>query len=524
MNLKTNNIISSSPEMKSEYCAQVVRIGELKPIVGSDFLAETLVSGTSMVVRKDEFSTGDLAIYCKNETVLNSEFLSKNNLYDSSEFMRNENYETVIALKNKYLELSARPNKSEEELDEVLQLEARIKSSTGFFNKHGRVKSIKLKGVISYGFLIKLDTLAVWQPSVKNLDLSKYILNEEMGIGMDFDTVCGEKFISVYVPPIKSMPSRNSKKHEKQREKKIERFERISKEDFKFHYDTNQLSSNIWRIQPTDKVFISSKFHGTSTINANIPVKMPIKLSFNQRFWNWCHKKAIKLVNWLANKTTLDYKEDYGNVYSSRGVIKNQFINKNVTSGFYGVDVWGVFNEILKPYIEKGMTIYGEICGYLPNSEEMIQKGYDYGCKKGESFYMPYRITTMQEDGTLKEWEVDEVYNWTLKLINEHSELNSVIKPIRLLYSGTLSELYPEISLQNHWHENVLQALKQDKSFYMEMNEPICKNKVPNEGIVLRIANDPINEAFKLKCDKFYAQERKSIDNGDVDIEMADAY
>ena len=38
-----------------------------------------------------------------------------------------------------------------------------------------------------------------------------------------------------------------------------ERFERISKEDFKFHYDTQSLNSNIWRIDPTDNVVISKK-------------------------------------------------------------------------------------------------------------------------------------------------------------------------------------------------------------------------------------------------------------------------
>ena len=175
--MKTN-ILSASPEMKVEYCAQVVRIGELKPIEGSDFLAQTMVSGTSMVVRKDEFKTGDYAIYCKNETVLNSVFLSKNNLYELSEFMRNSNRDKVIALQEQLSLLGMKVNRTEEELTKQQEVEAQIKSLCGFFNKHGRVKMIKLRKVPSFGFLIKLEDLVKWKPQAKDIDLSEYILNE----------------------------------------------------------------------------------------------------------------------------------------------------------------------------------------------------------------------------------------------------------------------------------------------------------------------------------------------------------
>lgn len=260
--MKKTEFFTSSPEMKSEYCAQVVKIGELKPIDGSDFLAQVIVSGTSMVVRKDEFKTGDYAIYCKNETALNPDFLSVNNLYEQSEFMRNSNKERVIELQENISKISSKLIRTEEDLMYKQELEARLKSLCGFFNKHGRVKMINLRKVPFFGFLIKLDTLANWKPQIKNIDLSEYILNEEMGIGIDFDTVCGEKFIQVYIPPIKKIPLRNSQKREKKRQKKVERFERISKDDFAFHYDTNRFDDNIWRIQPTDKVVISSKLHG----------------------------------------------------------------------------------------------------------------------------------------------------------------------------------------------------------------------------------------------------------------------
>lgn len=122
--ITNEKMFSSSENIKKEYCAQIVRIGELIPIEGSDFLAQVTVSGTSMVVRKDEFKTGDYAIYCKNETVLNEEFLSKNNLYESSEFMRNSNKESVIALKDKIQMLSER-DKTEEDVKQIRELECK---------------------------------------------------------------------------------------------------------------------------------------------------------------------------------------------------------------------------------------------------------------------------------------------------------------------------------------------------------------------------------------------------------------
>ncbi len=66
--------------------------------------------------------------------------------------------------------------------------------------------------------------------------------------------------------------------------------------------------------------------------------------------------------------------------------------------------------------------------------------------------------------------------------------------------------------------------MKADKKcFGMETNEVLCKNKVPREGVCIRIDNDPRPENFKLKCAKFLSKESKDIDAGEVDIEMQEA-
>ena len=172
------------------------------------------------------------------------------------------------------------------------------------------------------------------------------------------------------------------------------------------------------------------------------------------------------------------------------------------------------------------MTVYGEIIGYISGSQTMIQKQYDYGCEVGTNKFMPYRITTEYENGKKYEWNVSEVKEWTEQLIKKYPDIKERIEVIDILYHGTLKDLYPQFDVTEHWHENVLEALKNDKEhFGMELDEPLCKAyKVPREGLVIRIDGDPVAEAFKLKTDVFYGKELKEIDAGNVDMEMQDTY
>ena len=60
--------------------------------------------------------------------------------------------------------------------------------------------------------------------------------------------------------------------------------------------------------------------------------------------------------------------------------------------------------------------------------------------------------------------------------------------------------------------------LANDKNFNMEMNSPSCNNKVPHEGVVIKIENMK-SEAFKLKCFKFINAEGAALDAGVSNIE-----
>ena len=483
--MKNNKIFTQSSTIRHEYCCSIVQIGELKPIEGKDKIVSTMINGFSMVVRKDQVKEGDIMFYAMNETQLSEKFLSMNNLFDIDCYNLNSN---------------------SSEVDELLTQDKRdeAKRKCGFFNKYGRVKLIRLGGIPSYGFIFSKEDLSKVYPQVMDVNLNELV-------NTDFDTICGEEFVKVYVPPIKETHQRGDKNQK--RNKKLRSFNRLIPGKFSFHYDTKQLNREITNIKPNDNVCISLKIHGTSFILGNILTKKP-------KYGGLYSKLFLYLPKFLQF-----YVEDYDTIYSSRTVIKNKNINNKVGNGFYGTDIWGEYAKLLDGKIPQGMTIYGEIFGYMTGETKMIQKGYDYGCKTGTNKLMIYRINTENDFGENYEWNVQEVYEWTTHFLNTYPELKDYIHPIDILYHGTLSGLYPEIDTSNHWHENVLQALKNDKEhFNMEMDEPLCKNKVPREGVVIRIDNDPLKQAFKLKTDYFYGRESKMVDNGEVDIEMENGY
>lgn len=483
-------IFTQSKNISHEYCCTIVRVGEVTPVPGSDFLGSTLVNGLTIVVRKDEVKEGDILFYAANETQLNERFLGVNNQYRADIAERNANYDEYI-----------------KEDDP----EAR-KKMVGFFDKNSRVRMIRLKGCPSMGYLFGKDAMEKFCPEVAGVNL------EEL-VDEDFDEVSGELFIKAYVPAHNECRSGGGKGAK--RNKKIDKFDRMIPGQFSFHYDTDQLNRNMHKVGPDDVVSVSVKLHGTSGIYGNIKVRVPNRL-------NTGCKIVDTVANWFYSKLPFKWQkthEEYDNIYSSRTVIKNQYINKEVGGGYYGTDVWGEYNELLKGKIAEGMIVYGEIVGYMTGAQTMIQKDYDYGCAEGTNKFMPYRITTTNEDGTKKEWNVEEVLSWTNNLIASYPEIADRIIPIQILYHGTLRNLHPEISTEKFWAEGMLAALKTEKDWKMEKNEPLCKNKVPREGIVLRIDNDEIAEAFKLKCLTFLGKEAELMDKGEVtDIEMEQKY
>lgn len=508
------NIFTKSEKFKQEYCTTIVKIGEVKDIPGYDSIGVTVVENFTMVVRKDECHEGDILFYAANESELNADFLSKNNLFEIGERQLNVNYEEVEKLM------------SEDKKDEA-------KRKVGFFNKYGRVKMIRLGGVPSFGFLFSQKSMALAFPGVEKLNLEDYI-------GTEFDTVDGVLFSKPYVPRIKERKHSAGKgKHYKRHKKTIAKIDRIVEGQWQFHYDTQSLERNAWKIKPEDVVDISLKLDGTSIIFGNIQTRTP---RLPKTRFNFLNKLILKAFMLMPDKwRTWDI--DWEDVCSSRNVIRsgNAYVEapKSSTSKVgktgdnypTGLDaVYPQWYEILKGKIDHGMIIYGEILGYVPNSETgIITRGgkvYDYGCKKGENKLMIYRVTEFNSaTGKYEDFEITDVIGYTKWLIETYPDLEDKIFPLQLMYHGPAKDIYPDLSTEEHWHENFVRRMKTDsEKFGMDLKEPLCKNKVWREGLVIRIENDPIQEAFKIKSDLYFEQEKKDMDKGVITGDMLEGY
>lgn len=470
------------------YLCTIAKVGETTPIEGADKIVKTVINGYDIVISKD-MKPGAIVAYFPVECAISDGFLSANNLYERSEFFRNANADEVKAL--------IVESENTESDDNRAEIAAKVKSMCGFFGKNGRVRILKLRGQYSQGFIAGVDALVNFVPELADADW-------ESLVGTQFNFIGDKEICWKYVPKTKEVRSGGGSEREwKKRMKHLKKFDRLIDGQFAFHYSTQMLAEHIDVLKPDDTVSISVKVHGTSVIISNI----------------LCNRK---LSVWEKVKKFFGFKvkdKEYNLIYASRSVIKNQYLNPD-KHDFYGGDPWGCVARDFGPYLDEGMTVYGEIAGYVEGSQSMIQAKHDYGCKPGQWKFMPYRITMTDELGNKTEWDVADVDKWTHDLVAAHPELAEKTMFLTILYHGRFGDLYPDLDESQHWHANVLARMKADRTnFLMEEDEPLCKNKVPREGIVIRIDGDKFARAWKLKTLRHYGKEAEQHDKGEVDME-----
>lgn len=473
------------------YVAIISKVTDLKPIPNADNVCLTVLSGYNVIVKKTT-QIGDVVIFFPQESCICEKYLSANNLYGISDYEKNRNREEVEALLKK-AQNETDPVKAEE-------IKQEAKSLVGFFNNKGRVTRLKLRGEYSCGFVMPAESLCKAYPELEGTDW-------ESLVGTEFSMINDEEVVWKYIPEMKVPESYLMGRSRKNRKawRKMVSFDRIIPEQFAVHYETVQLEKAIRDVKPDDNIFVSVKLHGTSGVFCNI----------------LCNKK---LTVWGKIKKFFGFKvqdKEYGNVYSSHHKIKNRDIDPNVGPGFYERDTWYPVNEMLKPYLPEGMSVYGEIVGYVDGLESPIQTNHDYGCKPGEWKFMPYRITMTDLAGKKEEWNAHKVNEWTKDFIKAHPEHEGKIIPMTVLYEGKFRDLYPDLDPESEtYYGDVLARLKVREDWLMEKNEPLCLyHKVPREGVVFRVEDDIFPRAWKLKTQKHYDLKKKAKDKGEFDME-----
>lgn len=486
------NIFKKSVHFTDEYCCSIVKIGVCEAIPKYDRIQKTIVNGENVIISKD-IKEGDVMFYISHECEINPKFLSVNNLYSTSYYNLNSNQQEVKELKDKVTSLKKEGNETE-----VKELELLIKSKCGFFENQNRVKSLKLGGIFSKGFLFTVESMKKFLPDVDFNGFENYL-------GTDFDMIDGDIFVKPYYP-FKVNQNMSNKEKTKC---KIENKYKIVKDAFKLHYSTMMLAKNIKKFSPDDEITITKKYHGISFIVGNV------KVSKEKSFYRL--KNFINTISYkILEKTLFETRYvEYDKVISSASVIKT-IGNKNLNKGgYYNEDIYSYVGNMIYPYLPEGVTVYGEIVGFLQNGS-CIQSQYDYGCLPKRCKFLIYRISKQTEDGSY-EYTINEVLDFTKNLFDK-PELKDYIIFNNILYQGKFCDLYKDIKIDDKWHKNVLSRMKND--FGLEQNDKECRNKVPFEGIVLRTNKSLVPEAYKLKSEKFLKREGELMDKGESDIEL----
>lgn len=357
-------------------------------------------------------------------------------------------------------------------------------SKKGYLEETRRVKCIRLRGYKSEGTFMPLSCLYM----VKDVNFT---------VGQEFDELNGVEICKKYVVKTIKTPGSGNKNSNKKSNKPVE--SKIIDNQFRFHLDTSMFYKNIHKFTPETLISITTKLHGTSGISSYVLCKK--KLKWYERFLS----KFVDVVN-----TKYDY------IYSSRKVIKNPELNPN-PQHYYKEDIWGIAHNELKDSLQEGYTFYYEIVGFTPNGTA-IQKDYDYGCKsysQGGAFagqcehkiYI-YRITYTTPNGKVIEFSAKQVQDYCTKY---------GLTAVPEVFYGFAHDFLPVNDLtETEWQNAFLEKLK---LYFNDHDCKLCYNKVPEEGVVIRIEDGLDCEAYKLKSFLFYERETKALDKGESNME-----
>lgn len=275
-------------------------------------------------------------------------------------------------------------------------------TKSGFFDKNRRVRAQTFKGVKSCGLFMSLESIyftGAWA--------------EELTEGLAFDEINGHKLVQKYISEASKVKGQANQA--KAVKKNFAPF-------FAKHVDSEQFKHYAERIQKGSLLHFHSKVHGTSARMGYLPV---LKADTRPA---WL-KKATELYTKFFGKEPAEPEYVYDYVLGTRNVVlKLDEVDKE---GFHGKEQFrfDVFEQV-KPFLEKGQTIYGEVAGYVNGgsimpkhsikdlkSKEFTKKygeaiTYSYGCKEHEYRFHIYRITMTTEAGTHIDWTQAQIDSW----------------------------------------------------------------------------------------------------------------
>jgi tRNA-binding EMAP/Myf-like protein len=448
-----NKILTTSENPDVNYLAQVVELKEVTKHPNADKLQLTTVSGSEVITGLSA-KPGDIYIYFPIECQIEHKFLCWSNSYSDSE--RNQDI-----------------------------------NKKGMFNKQGRVRMAKIRGVFSNGYIVPVSELERYIQEF----YGETIQIDQFFVGASFDSITvdgkSDRFVKKYVRhyPEQSVRKQKTKGNIKKYESKL------VEDQFRFHESTVNLRKEVAKVSPVDYISISNKIHGANFVVSKVLVK-----------------KKLSLVDKIAKYFGANIKDsEYGNLYSSRSVLKNSNFYNGETPGFYDTDIWKIVSDRLYPLLDDGISVYGEVFGFTPTGK-YIQPGYDYGCPPKELDFVVFKVTVTLPDGNCYVMNHPQMVAYCEK---------KGIKMPECYYYGRAGDLFPDLDTHNHWHENFLKRLEEK---YLEKDCHLCKGKVPAEGVCISRQVPHQWDCLKLKSKNFLMGESITLDSSELSAEELIGY
>ena len=297
----------------------------------------------------------------------------------------------------------------------------------GFFDDNRRVRAQPFMKVKSEGFFCGIDSL----------DYIGYEVGGDFAflVGDSFDNYAGYEVCKRY----ESEKASKIKREQKQKAPKAKVAPTFHK-----HCDSEQFKLFAHHIKKGSLISIHAKVHGTSARYACLPVTRETHYS-----------KPVSFLRKLVGMSRVKVQTQYEHLVGTRNVtlLEDQRYN---AQGFHGSEEYRYeILDLLKPHIEKGMTVYGEIAGYangktiMPkhSTETLKDKAfnkkygkeitYKYGCNETQYRFHVYRITYQTVDGKEIDFTPAQLEEWCLdRGINHHY---NVVEPF--IYDGDVEKL-----------------------------------------------------------------------------------
>lgn len=340
-------------------------------------------------------------------------------------------------------------------------------SVKGFFDDNRRVRAQPFLKVKSEGFFTTLSSL-------------DYLGANTLKLGDVFDELNGKKVCEKYYSEYAKIKKGNAS---------VKKVKQNSVPFFEKHVDSEQFKHYAQNIPKGALLSFHAKVHGTSARMSNTQV---IK---NLPKWKEIINKLVPIF------PTIEWEYVVGT--------RNVIISDTSKDGFHGSESFrfSVMDEI-KPFLDKGMTVFGEIAGYanqktiMPDHSVEVLKdkaftkkygktvSYKYGCKDHEYRFHVYRITYTNAEGVNVDFSQKQLEKWCdsrgiLRTLDVHDQV---------VYDGDIESL-----------RNLVSELTERPDVLTE--DYIDPSQV-SEGIIIRVDNGNMKpDFFKSKSYAFRCME-----------------